>query len=378
MKKNILHTELCDMLGIKYPIMLAGMGFASGPTLTAAVSNAGGMGVLGVTSYEPRFVRDIIRKTRDLTDKPFGVDAACPGPKKVKDVDTEEDLRARIPKEAWDFARKFVEELGIPYVQGHIRLNAISAETTRQWVQICLEERVPLFVSATGNPAFMVQAAHAQGMKVMGCVGLVKHARYLNEAGVDAVIAQGTEAGGHTGRIGTMAFVPQVIDAVRPTPVVAAGGIGDGRGLAAALALGAIGVWVGTAFVATKEASIEAVADGHLAPWEEQLWKKNMLESNEDGTVISRAFTGMTLRQLRSKFQAEWENKGGPLMPAPMQNVLAADVQESIRQARLEDYTLTVAGQITGMINEIKSAEEVVNNMVEEATRILEKIGANR
>ena len=376
MKKNILHTELCDMLGIKYPIMLAGMGFASGPTLTAAVSNAGGMGVLGVTSYEPRFVRDIIRKTRELTDKPFGVDAACPGPSKVKDVDTEESLRARIPKEAWDFAHNFAEELGIPYVRGYIRLNAISAETTRQWVQICLEERVPLFVSATGNPSFMVPAAHAQGMKVMGCVGLVKHARYLYEAGVDAVIAQGTEAGGHTGRIGTMALVPQVIDAVRPTPVVAAGGIGDGRGLAASLALGAIGVWVGTAFVATKEASIEAVADGHLAPWEAELWKKNMLESNEDGTVISRAFTGMTLRQLRSKFQEQWEKEGGPLLPAPMQNVLVADIQESIRQAKLKDYTLTVAGQITGMIHEIRTAEEVINDMVEGATHILEKIGA--
>jgi nitronate monooxygenase len=378
MKKNLLHTELCDMLGIKYPIMLAGMGFASGPTLAAAVSNAGGMGCLGVTTYEPRFVRDLIRKTRDLTDKPFGVDAACSPPSRVKDVDTEEDLRARIPKEAWDFARKFAEDLGIPYVRGYIRLNAISAETTRQWVQICLEERVPLFVSATGSPAFMVQAAHAQGMKVMGCVGLVKHARYLFEAGVDAIIAQGTEAGGHTGRIGTMALVPQVIDAVRPTPVVAAGGIGDGRGLAAALALGTIGVWVGTAFVATKEASIEAVADGHLAPWEAELWKKNMTESTEDGTVISRTTTGMTLRQLRSKFQEEWESKGGPLLPAPMQNVLVADIQESIRQAKLKEYTMTVAGQITGMIHEIRSAEEVVNDMVEGATHILEKIGANR
>jgi nitronate monooxygenase len=376
MKKNVLHTELCDMLGVKYPIMLAGMGFASGPTLAAAVSNAGGLGVLGVTTYEPRFVRDLIRETRDLTDKPFGVDAACPG--RVEETATEESLRAGIPAEAWDFAHKFAEELGIPYVRGRICLNAISTETTRQWVKICLEEHVPVFVSAAGNPGFMVPDAHAQGMKVMGCIGLVKHARRLAAAGVDAVIAQGTEAGGHTGRIGTMALVPQVIDAISPTPVLAAGGIADGRGLAAALAMGAIGVWVGTAFVATREACIEAVKDGHMMQWEVDLWKKRMLESTEDDTVVSRAFTGMTLRQFHNKFQESWEEKGGPLFRAPVQNVLVADLQESIRQAGLGDYTLAVAGQITGMIHKIKTAEEVVNEMVEEAIHILEKLGTDR
>jgi nitronate monooxygenase len=378
MNKNLIHTELCDMLKIKYPIILAGMGFVSGPKLAAAVSNAGGMGCLGVTTYEPRFVRDLIRETRSLTDKPFGVDAACPNPKKVPPSATEESLRKDIPKEAWDFARKFVEDLGIPYVQGHITLNSISVETTRQWAQICLEEHVPLFVSAAGNPGFIVPEAHAQGMKVMGCVGLVKHARHLYDAGVDAIIAQGHEGGGHTGRIGTMAFVPQVIDAVKPIPVIAAGGIADGRGLAAALALGTIGVWVGTAFVAAKEASAEAVRDGHLTDWERELWEQKMIASNEDGSVVSRAYTGMTLRQLRNKFQEEWEKQGGPLMPIPYQNVVAVDVDESVRQAKLKDYKMLVAGQATGMIKEIRPAEEIVNDMVEGAIEILEKIGTGK
>jgi nitronate monooxygenase len=378
MKKDLLHTELCDMLGIKYPIILAGMGFVSGPSLTAAVSNAGGMGCLGVTTYEPKFVRDLIRETRSLTDKPFGVDAACPNPKKVPPTATEESLRKEIPKEAWDFARKFVEDLGIPYVQGHITLNSISVETTRQWGQICLEEHVPLFVSAAGNPGFIVPAAHAQGMKVMGCVGLVKHARHLYDAGVDAIIAQGHEGGGHTGRIGTMAFVPQVIDAVRPIPVVAAGGIADGRGLAAALALGTIGVWVGTAFVAAKEASVEAVRDGHLTDWERELWEQKMIDSNEDGSVVSRAYTGMTLRQLRNKFQEEWEKQGGPLMPIPYQNVVAVDVDASVRAAKLKDYKMLVAGQATGMIKKIRPAEEIINDMVEGAIHNLERVSGGK
>jgi nitronate monooxygenase len=376
MKKNILHTELCDMFGIKYPIVASGMGFVSGPTLVAAVSNAGGLGVLGAASLTPEELRESIRKTKDLTDKPFGVD--LPMPPQLEEVDfnaTEDTLRAQMPPEAVAFANKFRDELGLPHVRGKAGLQVFSIEFTRECFKISLEERIPIFVSAVGNPSWAVPEAHANGMKVMGAIGLVKHARRLVEAGVDVIIAQGTEAGGHTGRIGTMALVPQVIDAIRPTPVLAAGGIADGRGLVAALAMGAIGAWIGTAFVTTEEACVETIEYGYMSQWEVDLWKRKILEATEDDTIISRVLTGKTLRMIRNKFQETWEKRGWPVLPTPRQNVLLADLLEGIRQAKLEGYTLPVGGQISGMIKKIKPAAEVVNEIAEEATHILEKLG---
>jgi nitronate monooxygenase len=376
MKKNILHTELCDMFGIKYPIVAAGMGFASGPALVAAVSNAGGLGVIGAASLIPKELREMISRTRDLTDKPFGVDVPMPPQLEEEDFNaTEDSVRAQLPPEAVAFANKFGEELGLPHVRGKAGLQVFSKEFTRECFKISLEEHIPVFVSAVGDPSWAVPEAHAKGMKIMACIGLVRQARRLANAGVDIIIAQGTEAGGHTGRIGTMALVPQVIDAIRPTPVLAAGGIADGRGLAAALALGAIGAWLGTAFVATQESCVETIEYGYMSQWEVDLWKRKILEATEDDTVISRVLTGKTLRMIRNKFQENWEKKGGPVLRTPRQNLLIADLLEGVREAKLEGYTLPVGGQISGMIKKIKPAAEVVNEIAEEATHILEKFG---
>jgi nitronate monooxygenase len=379
MKKNILHTELCDMFGLKYPIVASGMGFVSGPSLVAAVCNAGGLGILGAASLTPDELRESIKRTKGLTDKPFGVDV--PMPPQLEEVDfnaTEDTLRAQLPPEAVAFANKFREELRLPHVRGKAGLQVFSIEFTRECFQISLEEHIPVFVSAVGNPSWAVPEAHAKGMKLMGAIGLVRQARRLAEAGVDVIIAQGTEAGGHTGRIGTMALVPQVIDAIRPTPVLAAGGIADGRGLAAALAMGAVGAWIGTAFVTTEESCIETIEYGYMSQWEVDLWKRKILNATEDDTVISRVLTGKTLRMLKNKFQETWEKKGGPVLHTPKQNVLIADLLEGIREAKLEDYTLPVGGQISGMIKKIKPAAEVVNEIAEEAIHILEKLGTGK
>lgn len=377
MKKSVLHTDFCDMFGIKYPIVASGMGFVSGPALTAAVSNAGGLGVIGAAAFTTDELREMIKRTKDLTDKPFGVDVPMPPQLEEVDFNANEDvLRAKLPPEAVAFANRFGEELGIPKVRGKAGLQVFSIEYTRECFKIALEEHIPVFVSAVGDPSWAVPEAHAHGMKVMACIGLVRQARRLAKAGVDIIIAQGTEAGGHTGRIGTMALVPQVEDAIKPTPVLAAGGIADGRGVAAALAMGAIGAWLGTAFVATEESCLETIEFGYMSQWEVDLWKKRILEATEDDTVISRVLSGKTLRMIKNKFQETWEKQGGPVLKTPKQNVLIADLQEGVRQAEMADYMFPVGGQISGMIKKIKPAAELVHEIVEEATHILEKLGA--
>ncbi|HEY8490011.1 MAG TPA: nitronate monooxygenase, partial [Dehalococcoidia bacterium] len=268
MAKTVLRTPICDLLGIEYPVVLAGMGPTAGggravasPELVAAVSNAGGLGVLGGAGASPDALRAAIRRVRELTDRPFGVDillpsnvyrapsgngGARPDPAAIK---------AQIPEEYRRAVRELKAEFNLPDVEAPPpsgRGMGLGPDLAEAQVQVIFQERVPVLAVGLGNPAPYVPQARELGIKVIALVGNVKNARRVAEAGVDIVVAQGTEAGGHTGRVGTMALVPQVVDAVRPVPVLAAGGIGDGRGLAAALCLGAQGAWVGIAFIPTK------------------------------------------------------------------------------------------------------------------------------
>ncbi|MDD5702255.1 MAG: nitronate monooxygenase [Dehalococcoidales bacterium] len=377
-KNNILHTEFCDMMGVQYPIVASGMGFVSGPALVAAVSNAGGLGVLGAAGFTLDELRLLIKRTKDLTNKPFGVDVPMPPQLELEDMNADEEaLRASFPPEAVAFANKFAKEEGIPEARGSAALQIFSISYTREAFKICLDENIPVFVSAVGDPTWAVQAAHAQGMKVMSCIGLVRQARRLAGNGVDVIIAQGTEAGGHTGRIGTMPLVPQVVDAIRPTPVLAAGGIADGRGVAAALALGAVGAWLGTAFVTTKESCLETIEFGHMTQWEVDVWKQKILKATEDDSIISKTLTGKTLRMIKNRFQDTWEKKGGPILRTPRQNAFLADLMEGVRQAKMADYVFPVGGQISGMIKEIKPAAQLMDELIEGASHALEKIGRN-
>ena len=187
--ENILHTKLCDMLGIKYPIISAGMGTVSGPTLTAAVSNAGGLGVLAAIDITADELRQWIKKTKTLTDKPFAVDTVFI--KSLPKVRSMEDVRAQLPAESLDFAKRMREDIGLPNVQGRPVVSASSRQVTEEQFEVCVEERIPVLVSALGNPAWVVPEAHAHGMTVMGLVGKVKEARQVAQSGVDIVIAQG-------------------------------------------------------------------------------------------------------------------------------------------------------------------------------------------
>jgi enoyl-[acyl-carrier protein] reductase II len=313
----MLQTPICDYFGIKYPILLAGMGGVAMHKLVAAVSNAGGLGVIGAASLSPSELRAEIRKTRDLTDKPFAVDLLAPIP---------DMMRPHMP--------------------------------------VMIEEKVKIFVAGLAVPAEFVQTMHEHGMKIVVMCGKVYHGVKSQAAGADVVVAQGTEAGGHTGEIGTLALVPQMIDAVR-LPILAAGGIADGRQIAAALTLGAQGVVIGTRFIATPEAQ--------AAP----KYREAILKAHEDSTLRTRAYTGKTCRVIRTPYAMEWEKDPSKIQPFP------AQAQISQRNGVMNytgvngevdvERTFMPTGQGAGLIHEIKPAAEVFADLVRETEAALKK-----
>src|SRR5665213_1499814 len=264
-----MHTRLTEMLGIEHPVMLAGMGGVAYALLVAAVSEAGGFGCLGASTMGPDRMVAEMKEVRETTSKPFGVDL----------------------------------------------LTAMPGGMEAQVEQI-IEGGATVFVAGLGVPSDVVDLCHRRGLLVVNMCGKVDHARRAVDAGCDIVVAQGTEAGGHTGTVATFPLVPQVVDAVgERVPVVAAGGIFDGRGLAAAIALGADGVWLGTRFIATPEAR---TVTGY---------KDALLRSHEDDTVISRGFTGKTLRALRNEWTQHIEEHPEELskFPEQMSKAVAAN-----------------------------------------------------
>ena len=256
----ILRTPLCDLLGVEYPVCLAGMGShgrATPPALVAAVSNAGGLGVAGGANLTPGEIRSRIREIKTLTDKPFAVNLLFPASLSQAENSRSQirDLLQRDYPQHVAFVKDLLRKFSLddaPVEQESV----LATGDIQEQFRVVLEEGVPILSAGLGDPSWAVPMAREQGMKVIGLAGSVRNAMRQVEAGVDAVVAQGYEAGGHTGRIATLPLVPQVVDAVAPTPVLAAGGIGDGRGLAAALSLGAVGAWVGTVFLTSVESEV--------------------------------------------------------------------------------------------------------------------------
>jgi NAD(P)H-dependent flavin oxidoreductase YrpB (nitropropane dioxygenase family) len=373
MSKKILRTKLCDILGIEYPIIAAGMGptmigeTTGAPVeLVVAVSEAGGMGVLGGSGFTIERLREAIWEIKAKTKKPFGVDLLLPqrldfggglGQKGPKEMPLSMILQT-LPKPHQDWIKKVKEELQLPDVEIMVKMDTTTMRP-QEAIQVCIEEEVPLFCAGLGNPGFMVAEAHAVGMKVLGITGNAKNARRMAQSGIDLLVAQGYEGGGHTGRIGTMALLPQAIDAAYPVPVLAAGGIGDGRGLAAALAMGCIGVWVGTRFLATNEAGALPVN------------KKRIIDSTDEDTRVSKAYTGKTLRASYNKFHDLWDGSGLEPLPFPTQVLISSALLNSFIKGEKDDYVGGLAGQISGLIKEIKPARQVLEEMVGEAVDIL-------
>ena len=373
MAASVLRTELCDRLGIDVPVILAGMGpVASGgepvatAPLVAAVSNAGGLGVIGGVAYSPDGLRAEIAKVRALTDRPFGVDLLLSSNFLVKGGGGggRPPSREDLPRAALEGVRKMADELGIEWHE------APEVEVRGSWVppdksyaetqiEVVLDEKVPVFASGLGSPAPFKDALHANGTTIISLVGNTRAARRVKDGGADIVVAQGTEAGGHTGQIGTLALVPQVMDAVSPLPVVAAGGIASGRALAGVLALGAVGVWCGTAFLVSEEAN------------QPELQKQRILEAATEDTVVTRLYSGKTMRNITNPLIEAWENSGMRAMPMGMQGVLIRDLVHSVREAGREDLLMNAAGQTSGMLSEIRPAREILDEMVSDAAALL-------
>ncbi len=327
---DVLYTPLCALLGIDVPILQAGMGMIARAPLAAAVCEAGGLGMIGAAHLSAAELRDEIRAVKARTARPFGVDVLFA---QAEPSDDPTSLRY--------------------------------ADEVRAQLEVVLEEQVPVLVAGLGSPAGVVREAHTRGMKVLAMVGTARQARRVVAAGVDAVIAQGHEAGGHTGRIGSMVLLPAVVDAVE-VPVVAAGGFADGRGLVAALALGAGGVWMGTRFVASREAAAH------------EAYKRRITEVDEDSTVVSRAHSGKPCRLLRNAFTAYWQEHEAEIRPFPVQ-FLEVGRAASVR-ARLEgdvDHGSAPAGQSSGLIREVKGAGEIVRDVVAEARQVLARLGCS-
>jgi len=359
MSSMTLHTSLCDIFGIKYPILLAGMGGAATPELAAAVSNAGGLGILGAASAGPDQLSEWIKRTRKLTDKPFGVDTLLPST--VPSSGTSAQFRAELPQGHVDFAIKFKQQYQLPDPERRDTRGgmAFSRDFFKKQIEVVLDEKVPVYVSGLGDPGFMVRDAHARGMKVMAVAGAVKHALRFVDSGLDVIVAQGTDGGGHNSRIGTMALIPQVVDAVSPKPVVAAGGIADGRGIVAALALGAVGVWCGTPFLATPESGID------------DYQKEALLAASADDAIVTRSVTGKPCRVLKSKWTTEFDASGLQALPMPHQGLISTPILQGGRAAKRADINPGIAGQSVGMLHAIRPAREVLEAMVAEAIEIL-------
>ena len=370
-----LRTKLCEVLEIEYPICLAGMGGLQGkftpPELVAAVSNAGGLGVIGAAGVPVPILRERIRKTKELTDKPFGVDLLLPakvvrtgaGKEGQPYEEAMSQLRSDYPKHA-DFVESLIAEFGIEdEAESYKEPEGDPRDrTVKRQVDAIFDEQVPVFAAGLGDPAWVVPIAKEAGAKVMGLSGSVRNAERQLKAGVDIVVAQGTEAGGHTGKIATMPLVPQIVDAVDPTPVVAAGGIADGRGIAAALTLGAEGVWLGTAFLASKESQIhktqqDAIIAGHSGEFE-----------------ISRSYTGKTARQFRNPIVEAWENSGLTPLPMPLQGILMAKLGSAAEKAGRHDLVFTPSGQASGLIREARPASVIMEHLVTSTVECLDNL----
>ncbi|MBB6671747.1 NAD(P)H-dependent flavin oxidoreductase [Cohnella nanjingensis] len=356
--KTKLSTVLCERLGIEYPIVLAGMaGGPSTPALAAAVSRAGGLGTLGAAYMAPADIREAIRTVRQLTDRPFAVNLFA--------VDLRDDnSNIEQVQRQLDRARA---DLGLPpAAEGPLK----TADRFEEQLAVVLEERVPVLSTAFGLlPASAALAARSAGMKILAMATTVREAVLAEQAGCDAVVAQGGEAGGHRGtfdvaehpmgaNVGTFALIPQAVDNVR-IPVIAAGGVMDGRGLAAAILLGAQGVQMGTRFLVAAESGAH------------EAYRQALLDSDEESTVLTAAFSGRPARGIRNAFIRQWEDGGTAPLPFPTQNTATRDIRNAAARQSRSDYMSLWAGQGTRLLKEGQRAEEIVAETARQALSLL-------
>jgi NAD(P)H-dependent flavin oxidoreductase YrpB (nitropropane dioxygenase family) len=361
MAKNPLHTKLCDMLGIEVPIVA----FTHCKDVVEAVVNAGGFAVLGEAMHTPDEIAADIKWIRSrVGDKPFGIDLVLPA--SVPPTGDLDELKKKIPETHWDFWLDMKKRHNIPEPKGQVALHqwgGLNQEIARKQLDVLLDERVPVICSGLGNPAFILKTAHEKGIKVFGLVGRARQAKKEAEAGVDAIIAQGIDAAGHTGPVGTLSIVPECVAVAGDTPVIAAGGITTGRHLAASLCLGAVGVWTGTIWLACRESDNDMII------------KEKLIAAGADDTVYSDCISGFPMRVLKCVWTEEWAKKDAPkVLPAPYQMLLSSDYIQAANDHRREDLMTEAAGQGVRFVTAMKPARQIVFDMVEEALATFEEL----
>jgi len=367
-----MHTEICDIFGIEFPIFA----FSHCRDVVAAVSKAGGFGVLGAVGFPPDQLEvELNWIDEHIGDKPYGVDIVIPGkyegmgeldPKKL-----EESLQSMIPEQHRQFADKILADHGVPKLPpGEKPVNELlgwTAATAAPQVDTALKhEKVRLIANALGTPpADVIEEIHAAGRLVAALCGSAKHAISHKNAGIDIIIAQGYEGGGHTGEIGSVVLWPEVVDAAAPTPVLAAGGIGSGRQIAAALAMGAQGVWTGSLWLTVAE------ADAPLAQ------RDALLAASSRDTVRSRAWTGKPCRMLRNDWTEAWEQPENPKpLGMPLQFMVTSEaVARGHRYAdKAKDVMFNPVGQIVGRMNSVRPVKDVIYDLVQEYLEAMERL----
>lgn len=308
-----MKTRITELLGCEYPLIQGGMAWVAEHTLAAAVSNAGGIGLIAGGSAPIDYLRDQIRKCKEKTDKPFGVNIMMMSP-------NADDL-----------------------------------------AQLCIDEKVAMVTTGAGNPAKYIPAWKEAGIKVIPVIPSVALAKRMERAGADAVVAEGTESGGHIGENTTMCLVPQVVDALE-IPVIAAGGIADGRGVAASFMLGAEGVQIGTRFLASEECQIHPT------------FKELVVKARDTDSVVTGRYTGHPCRNLRTKFSKKLANgeKEGSLTPDEFEELTLGSLRKAVQDGNLDEGSF-LCGAIAGMINDIKPCDAIVKELMEQAEKLLNR-----
>jgi NAD(P)H-dependent flavin oxidoreductase YrpB (nitropropane dioxygenase family) len=376
-----MKTAITAMFGIDVPILA----FTHCRDVVAAVSRAGGMGVLGAAAHTPEQLEIDLRWIEDeIGDRPYGVDVIVPAKYAGSDAGglTMDDIRSMIPDEHRRFVAQLMDKYGVPPLDADVRPRrdpAAAAQTAAPFsaammdplLEIALAHAPRLLVNALGPPpGHMLERCKEEGRLVGALAGKAQHAERHVNAGVDVIIAQGAEAGGHTGEVGTMVLVPEIVDAVAPVPVLGAGGIGRGRQMAAAMALGAQGVWCGSVWLTTDEAETHPVV------------KEKFLHATSSDTVRSRSLTGKPARQLRTAWTDEWDDPANPSpLGMPLQPILVSEARARIDRASYragsgaEQLANYFVGQIVGTMNESKPAAQVVFDMIDEFIDSVQSLG---
>jgi NAD(P)H-dependent flavin oxidoreductase YrpB (nitropropane dioxygenase family) len=366
-----MRTQLAQDMGLEFPLFA----FTHCRDVAAAVSKAGGLGVLGVAGHSlDNLKMELEWIEKEVGDKPYGVDLLLP----MKFVGSESGgydeskLEEMIPDEHRRFVDDLLDKHGVPPLPSGFELQhefSVGYENQREVIEFVFNHRISLIASALGPPpSWMIEQGREKGVLVAALAGTVDHARRHVEAGVDIVVAQGYEAGGHTGEIATMVLVPEVVDAVAPIPVLAAGGIANGRQITAALALGAQGVWMGSVWLTTEEAETHPVV------------KEKFLKATSRDTTRSRSLTGKPARQLRSAWTEAWSDPANPdPLPMPLQPRLALEAQTRIARTAhkspgAQELINYFVGQVVGSMNQVKSVRSLIEELVQEYADTMERL----